>query len=91
MQTHLLGIREVFREWPRLREWLENDRVAIRTASLLSDQADAWRTEGRPTGSLLRGVRLSAAVDLVADRPDRFDASTIEFVSASEHRSQPTR
>ena len=76
----------VFREWPRLREWLENDRVAIRTASLLADQADAWRTEGRPSGSLLRGVRLSAAVDLVADRPDRFDASTIEFVSASEHQ-----
>ena len=76
----------VFREWPRLREWLEHDRVAIRTVALLADQAEAWQAEGRPAGSLLRGVRLAAAVDLVADRPDRVDAPTIEFVSASEQQ-----
>lgn len=74
----------VFREWPRLREWLISDRDSLRSLAALADQAETWRADGKPTGSILRGVRLSAAMELADQWPGRLDECSAEFIRESE-------
>ena len=47
-------------EWPRLRDWLEEDAEGRRLHRRLADAARAWEADG--TG-LYRGARLAAALD----------------------------
>jgi len=45
----------LIREWPRLREWLDDDREGLRVIRHLSEAARAWERLGRDLGEL--GVR----------------------------------
>ncbi len=52
----------VFREWPRLREWIEEDRDAFRVLGQLRASAKLWSEQNDDT-VLFRGARLQAVVD----------------------------
>ncbi|GHF54791.1 hypothetical protein GCM10010218_40120 [Streptomyces mashuensis] len=52
--------------WPRLRQWIDEDRAALRTRQALADAAVTWEQEGRDTSLLYRGSRLAAALEAAA-------------------------
>jgi WD40 repeat protein len=47
--------------WPRLRQWLTEDRDGLRTQRRLTEDARAWDTLERDSGALYRGTRLALA------------------------------
>ncbi|MEV6715801.1 hypothetical protein AB0M48_27610 [Lentzea sp. NPDC051208] len=49
--------------WPRLRQWLTDDRDGLRTHRHLAEAAAAWDHADRDPGSLYRGARLTSAED----------------------------
>ncbi|WP_109211941.1 MULTISPECIES: BTAD domain-containing putative transcriptional regulator [Microbacterium] len=49
------------REWPRLKEWLQDDFEGQRIMRHLASAATAWDGMGRPESELYRGPRLSIA------------------------------
>jgi hypothetical protein len=51
------------REWPRLRDWLDEDVEGQRILHHLATAADSWDALGRPDSELYRGVRLAKALD----------------------------
>ncbi len=53
----------LIREWPRLREWLDEDREGLRLHRHVTDAARSWDSMGRDSGDLYRGTRLAAVVD----------------------------
>jgi WD40 repeat protein len=46
------------RNWDRVIEWLETERVRVRNRLRLSSGATEWQRLGREHGALLRGVQL---------------------------------
>ena len=48
----------LLREWPRLREWLDQSRADIRDQRVLSNAAADWLESDRDPSFLLRGSRL---------------------------------
>ena len=51
----------LLREWPRLRDWIEDDRENLRIHRNLSSAAQEWQRLGRDEGALYRGSRLAEA------------------------------
>lgn len=49
------------RNWPRLVEWLEDERVVLRHRLRFTAQAEEWDARDRDTDALLRGKRLQEA------------------------------
>ncbi|OEU84800.1 MAG: hypothetical protein BA865_11945, partial [Desulfobacterales bacterium S5133MH4] len=52
------------RNWPKLVEWLDAERVALRQRKRLIDAAENWEALGRDSGALLRGSLLDEALHL---------------------------
>ncbi|WP_420645298.1 SUMF1/EgtB/PvdO family nonheme iron enzyme [Candidatus Leptofilum sp.] len=50
------------RNWPRLVEWLEDERVVLRHRLRFTAQAEEWDTRDRDDSSLLRGQQLQEAL-----------------------------
>lgn len=71
------------RHWPRLRDWLSEDREGQRLVRHLSAESRDWSNQGKPTSSLYRGVRLEAAHAWVARNPGSLTAIEAEFLEAS--------
>jgi WD40 repeat protein len=69
--------------WPRLREWLEQDRDAILALNHLQEASASWVELGREDGALYRGLRLQAALELAEVRSDEMTTEEREFVAAS--------
>ena len=74
----------LLREWPRLREWLEEDASGHQLHMHLTAAARAWDGSGRPTGDLYRGARLTAALDWSAEHAEQLNATEREFLAASQ-------
>lgn len=73
----------VFREWPRLRQWLHDDRQALATVHFVREGARSWDGDGRDPANLLRGPRLELARDLLERWPGRVDALARTYVDMS--------
>jgi DNA-binding SARP family transcriptional activator/WD40 repeat protein len=73
----------LFREWPRLRAWLEEDREGRRLHRHLTEEAVAWQEEGRDPSALYRGVRLAAASDWASIHHEDANALEREFLDRS--------
>lgn len=78
-----LAHEALIKNWPRLGEWIEDDRATLRTLRRLRLASASWQAEGRSESDLYRGVRLDAAADVFSERPDRFSAVEAGFVQAS--------
>jgi WD40 repeat protein len=85
----------LLREWPRLREWIDEDVVGRRLRGQITVAANEWHTAGRDQSELYRGARLAAALDWSADHALELNELEREFVTesreVSEHEAKRTR
>jgi WD40 repeat protein len=73
----------LLREWPRLREWIEEDAEGRRLRRHITQAATEWDAAGRDQGELYRGARLAAALDWSAEHTFELNALEHEFVTES--------
>ena len=73
----------LLREWPRLREWLDDDVQGRRLHHQIGDAARAWDADARDPGVLYRGTRLSAALDWRCSHEQQLNATERAFLDAS--------
>jgi WD40 repeat protein/DNA-binding SARP family transcriptional activator len=81
----------LLREWPRLRDWIEDDRENLRVHRNLSSAANEWLRLERDDGALYRGARLAEAQEwarLADSDPTEPEA---EFLAASRERATRER
>jgi len=78
----------LLREWPRLREWLEEDREGRRLLEELIERAREWDERGRDRGDLYRGVRLASALEWTAAHEQELNQTERQFLAASRQASQ---
>jgi WD40 repeat protein len=74
----------LLREWPRLREWIEEDAEGRRLRRHITQAATDWDAAGRDQGELFRGARLAAALDWTADHA--LDVNELERAFVTESR-----
>jgi WD40 repeat protein/tRNA A-37 threonylcarbamoyl transferase component Bud32 len=73
----------LLQEWPRLREWIEDDTEGRRLRRHITQAATEWDAAGRDRGELYRGARLAAALDWTADHALDLNELEREFVTES--------
>ena len=77
----------LFRDWPRLRGWLDADATSRHLLRrLIADAAD-WDANHREETSLWRGARLLAGVEVAEARSDEVTTREREFLAAAEERA----
>ncbi|GAA4720035.1 hypothetical protein Prum_002030 [Phytohabitans rumicis] len=71
--------------WPRLRDWLTEDREALRVHRDLTGAAASWHALDRDPGALHRGARLAIAREWVAGAGRAGELNPVEtaFLAAS--------
>lgn len=72
----------LIREWPRFRQWLNENRDDLRLQRRLSDAAKEWDDLNRDRRALLQGPRLDQAQEWIVKHPDA-PALLQEFLDAS--------
>ena len=82
------GVAEVahealIREWPTLRNWLEEDREGLRLHRHLTLAAEGWERRGRDPAECYRGARLSQALAWAATQVGMLSGSEQAFLDAS--------
>ena len=78
----------LLREWPRMREWLDDDAEARRIREHLVASAREWAATGREASELYRGQRLSAALEWASTRGDELNDVERAFLDASRGASE---
>jgi WD40 repeat protein len=78
----------LLREWPRLRDWIEDDTEGRRLRRHITQAATEWDAAGRDQGELYRGARLAAALDSTADRALDLNELEREFIAESREASE---
>lgn len=74
----------LIREWPTLRQWLEQDRTALIQHRQLTADANDWLKLERDPGALYRGARLTQMLEWVESFPDPLSLVEQEFLEASQ-------
>ena len=82
----------LIRAWPRLRDWIEQDRDGNLVRQDLEEAAAAWDQAGREPGALYRGNRLEIA-QAWAERhtPDLSAAARTFLATARRHQRRGQR
>lgn len=73
----------LIRCWPRLRDWLAQDRDSVRAHRLLTEAAQTWASVGRDPEVLLRGSRLALVAEWSAGAARDMSALERGFLDAS--------
>ena len=73
----------LIREWPTLREWLNQDREGLSVHRHLTQAAREWERLERDPGALYRGARMAQASDWAQRNADASNPSEREFLAAS--------
>jgi WD40 repeat protein/DNA-binding SARP family transcriptional activator len=81
----------LFREWPRLRGWLEEDAAGRAVQRRLALAAGEWEAGGREATELWRGTRLAAATDFAAAHPGELTAVERTFLAAGQAQQEADR
>lgn len=78
----------LLRRWPRLREWIDQDRAGLLVRQELEDAAASWAREGKDAGGLYGGVRLASAQGWAADPGHLRELTQAgrDFLAASQRR-----
>jgi len=79
-----LAHEALLREWPRLRDWILEDRESLRIQHELHDAAHDWERLGCDDGALLRGSRLIAWAQWRDDRQPALSELERRFLESSE-------
>jgi len=73
----------LIRHWPRLRQWLNEDRVNYRLRDSISEDTKEWGNSGNDDNLLPRwNSKLEAALELSRNRPGFFTGLEKEFINA---------
>jgi WD40 repeat protein/tRNA A-37 threonylcarbamoyl transferase component Bud32 len=75
-------------EWPRLRDWIQEDAEGRRLRRHITGAATDWAAAGRDQGELYRGVRLASTLDWSTDHAFELNELEREFVAASREASE---
>jgi WD40 repeat protein/basic membrane lipoprotein Med (substrate-binding protein (PBP1-ABC) superfamily)/DNA-binding SARP family transcriptional activator len=81
----------LIREWPKLRQWLEEDRAGIRLHHQLAEAARHWEEFGRDASELYRGARLAQVLewaDKNAGLPNPLEQDFLQAAVYDEQRLQ---
>ncbi|MEZ4709229.1 MAG: effector-associated domain EAD1-containing protein [Caldilineaceae bacterium] len=76
----------LIRRWPRLQNWLEEDREGLRIERKLSLAAEEWDESGKKPELLYEDFRLGQAQQLLQNNREWFSELAVEFVAASADR-----
>jgi WD40 repeat protein len=87
-ETIQLAHQALIAHWPRLRDWLTEDRDFIALRDQVGQQRERWEATGRDDGALLRGAALATALDRLPGRAADVPASDIEFMQRSRTRQR---
>lgn len=71
------------RGWPRLQNWIEEDRAFQVWRQRLGAMTTQWQETGRDVGALLRGAPLTEAERWLAARPNELSVSEHRFIALS--------
>ncbi|MCS7478182.1 protein kinase [Umezawaea endophytica] len=79
--------------WPRLRDWIDEDRAGLVQHRRFTDSVRVWEESGRQPDDLYRGVRLAALTSWLTSAADRVRLQPVEreFLDRSneaEHAGQ---
>ena len=77
----------LIREWPTLREWLNQDREGLQLHRHLTEAAYEWEVLDREVSVLYRGSRLAQANEWAAIHPLALNAQENAFLEASNRQS----
>ena len=78
----------LFREWPRFRTWLDEDRAGRRLHAHLIAATQAWAASGSDPAELYRGTRLSAALDWAGQHHAQLNELERTFLTASREMNE---
>ncbi|NUS65441.1 MAG: hypothetical protein HOQ46_17515, partial [Saccharothrix sp.] len=79
-----LAHEALIRNWPRLRDWIAEDRAGLRVQRMLTEAAHTWESLDRDPGALYRGTRLALVREWVdGTRGPRLTPGEIRFLEAS--------
>ena len=73
----------LLREWPRLRDWLQEDAEGRRLHAHLMHAAREWKRDDRDRGELYRGARLASALEWRAAHEPELNTIEQQFLDAS--------
>ena len=74
----------LIREWPRLRDWLTQDREGLILHRHLTDATHEWELLERDAGALYRGAHLVQAREWTALHNEEINDLEREFLNASQ-------
>jgi len=78
----------LLREWPRLREWIDDDRAGQLLHAHLMEAARGWQGGGEDAGELYRGARLASALDWTTEHTLELNELEREFLGASREATE---
>jgi WD40 repeat protein len=76
--------------WPRLREWLNQDRAGQRIRRDLTDATHAWQAQGHEPSQLFGGTRLAVAREWAASHGQDLNPDERAFLTACQERERRT-
>ena len=82
-ETAEVAHEALIREWPTLREWLNEDREGLLLHRHLTETAQEWQRLERASSELYRGKRLTQVLEWSWDHRDELNALEGEFLDAS--------
>ncbi|GET41842.1 nSTAND1 domain-containing NTPase [Microseira wollei] len=76
----------LIRHWSRLRQWVNENRDALRKKRNIEQDAQEWLDKGKSGDYLLRGAKLAEAENFLQDYSDTVPLSSLakEFVQVSQ-------
>jgi tetratricopeptide (TPR) repeat protein len=73
----------LIREWPTLRDWLNQNREGLILHRQLTEDVNDWLKLGRDAGALYRGARLQQTLEWANANADLISLTEHEFLNAS--------
>jgi WD40 repeat protein/DNA-binding SARP family transcriptional activator len=89
--TAELAHEALLREWPRLHDWIDDDREGLRIERSLRAGAREWLRVEKDAGALLRGARLAEAQEWAQRDSVRLPEAENTFLRASVERARRDR
>jgi hypothetical protein len=87
-ETVELAHQALIRHWPRLQEWLADDRDFLAWRAQLGQQRERWEAAQQDPGALLRGTALAAAGRWLPARDAEVSPADREYVRRSRARQR---